>query len=60
MADDFGKKRSLRGGRWPMGGVGSGGWQGSGKALVEDHVDLDVLELHRERRLEPGEWCYWI
>ena len=41
-----------------MGGVGSGGWQGPRKGLVEDHLDLDVLELHRERRLEPGEWCY--
>jgi hypothetical protein len=41
-----------------MGGVGSGRWPGLRKGLVGDHLDLDVLELHRERRLEPGEWYY--
>ena len=42
-----------------MGGVGSGRWPGLRKGLVKDHLELDVHELHRERRLEPGEWCYW-
>jgi hypothetical protein len=43
-----------------MGGVGSGRLsEPLRKGLVEDHLDLEVLELHRERRLEPGEWCYW-